>query len=365
MSQETILELDLGPRSYALHIGSGLLAGLGERLRPKVKGGRVAVITNETVAPLYLEPVTCALRDSGFAVLPVILPDGESHKHWGTLQTIFDHLIEGRFERSDALLALGGGVIGDMTGFAAASYLRGVAFAQVPTTLLAQVDASVGGKTGINHRLGKNLIGAFHQPCLVLMDVETLRTLPERERLAGMAEVIKYGIIRDAGLFSLLEERLEAILALETATLTRVLRTCCAIKAEIVAADEREHGTRALLNLGHTFGHAIEALTGYDAWLHGEAVAAGMAVATRLAESLGLCDPADATRIRNLLTRAGLPVTIPARPVAEYLEAMSHDKKVASGKIRYVLPEGIGKASVQGEIPAAAVEAALAAAISC
>ncbi|MBF0127087.1 MAG: 3-dehydroquinate synthase, partial [Magnetococcales bacterium] len=274
-----VLALDLGARSYEIHIGSGLLSTIGARLRARVKGRRVAVVTNETVAPLYLAQTTHSLERSGFSVLPILLPDGEVHKNWSTLQTIFDALIAHQFERADTLLALGGGVVGDMTGFAAATFLRGVPFAQLPTTLLAQVDASVGGKTGINHPLGKNLIGAFHQPCLVLMDVETLRTLPERERLAGMAEVIKYGIIRDGDFFALLENRLEAILAMETAPITEVLRTCCAIKAEIVAADEREHGTRALLNLGHTFGHAIESLTGYGVWLHGEAVAVGMVVA--------------------------------------------------------------------------------------
>ncbi|MEO5333919.1 MAG: 3-dehydroquinate synthase [Magnetococcus sp. YQC-5] len=353
------LTVDLGTRSYPILIGSGLLPTLGHEMRQKLTGRRVAVITNDTVAPLYLEQTTRALEQSGFFVLPILVPDGEIHKNWTTLQLLFDALIANQFERTDILLALGGGVIGDMTGFAAATYLRGVPFVQVPTTLLAQVDASVGGKTGINHALGKNLIGAFYQPALVLIDVETLTTLPKRELLAGMAEVIKYGIIRDADFFALLEHRLDDILAVDTELLARLVRTCCAIKAEIVAADEREHGTRALLNLGHTFGHAIESLTGYDSWLHGEAVAVGMILATRVAVSLGMCRLEEALRIQGLLEACGLPTAAPAFPCSRYLEAMTHDKKVSGGIIRFVLPEGIGNAKVCGDVNDALIEAAL------
>ncbi|MBF0212078.1 MAG: 3-dehydroquinate synthase [Magnetococcales bacterium] len=353
------LTVELGPRSYDILIGSGILAGLGSALQSRFRGRRIAVVSNETVAPLYLAQTRDALEGAGFRVTEIILPDGESHKNWITLQRIFDGLIENRFERGDALLALGGGVIGDMTGFAAACHQRGVPFVQVPTTLLAQVDASVGGKTGINHPLGKNLIGAFHQPCLVLMDVETLHTLPKRERLAGLAEVIKYGVIWDRELFTLLETRLEAILTGEATLMVELLTRCCAIKAEIVAQDEREHGTRALLNFGHTFGHAIESLTGYDRWLHGEAVAAGMVVAGDLAARLGLCPPEEAEQVRALIERAGLPTRLPAYPVEAYLEAMTHDKKVSAGKIRFVLPERLGRAVVRSDLPDTELQAAL------
>ncbi|MBF0439871.1 MAG: 3-dehydroquinate synthase [Magnetococcales bacterium] len=345
------LTVELDSRSYEIIIGSGVLSKIGELLKTRFTGQRVAIITNETVAPLYLEQTSASLTQSGFQVVPLVLPDGEIHKTWTTVQRIFDHLIENRLERTDGLLALGGGVIGDMTGFAAATYLRGVPFAQIPTTLLAQVDASVGGKTGINHPLGKNLIGSFYQPCLVLMDVETLKTLPQRERLAGLAEIIKYGIIRNAKLFKMLENFLNDILELNPGRTAKVLLICCTIKAEIVTADEREQGVRALLNLGHTFGHAIESLTGYDTWLHGEAVAAGMVLAAELAANLKLCDREDTIRIRTLIQRAGLPVTIPQFPASAYLEAMTHDKKVADGKIRFVLPIRIGKAMIQNDVP--------------
>ncbi|MBF0627587.1 MAG: 3-dehydroquinate synthase [Magnetococcales bacterium] len=354
------LTVDLGPRSYDILIGSGILAELGTALQSRFRGQRLAVVSNETVAPLYLAQTRSALEQAGYRVTPIILPDGETYKNWTTLQRIFDTLIENRFERGDGLLALGGGVIGDMTGFAAACHQRGVPFIQVPTTLLAQVDASVGGKTGINHALGKNLIGAFHQPCLVLMDATTLTTLPHRERLAGLAEVIKYGVIWDAELFARLETQLAEILAATAEPVIDLLYRCCAIKAAVVAMDEREQGTRALLNFGHTFGHAIESLTGYDGWLHGEAVAAGMVVAARLAARIGLCPPEDAERLHTLIRRAGLPTRLPARPVEHYLEAMIHDKKVEAGKIRFVLPTRIGHAVVRADLTTADLQAVLA-----
>ncbi|MEO5346072.1 MAG: 3-dehydroquinate synthase [Magnetococcus sp. YQC-9] len=340
------LTVDLGPRSYDILIGAGILSGLGATLRSRYRGARVAVVSNETVAPLYLETTRRSLEEAGYRVTGIVLPDGEAHKNWVTLQKIFDGLIENRFERGDALLALGGGVIGDMTGFAAACHLRGVPFVQVPTTLLSQVDASVGGKTGINHPLGKNLIGAFHQPRLVLMDIDTLSTLPKPEWLAGLAEVIKYGVLWDRELFETIETRLETILSGDIELLSEILYRSCAIKAEIVAGDEREQGRRALLNLGHTFGHAIEALTGFDQWLHGEAVAAGMVVAARLAVRIGLCPEEEGVRIAALIERVGLPVRLPSYPVEAYIEAMGHDKKVEAGRIRFVLPERIGRAVV-------------------
>ncbi|MBF0339706.1 MAG: 3-dehydroquinate synthase [Magnetococcales bacterium] len=353
------LTVALGDRSYDILIGTGILPMLGAECRKRLKCQRIGVVSNETVAPLHLDRTRDSLEQAGFAVTPIILPDGESHKNWLTLQKIFDALIEHRFERGDLLLALGGGVIGDMTGFAAACYQRGVAFVQVPTTLLAQVDASVGGKTGINHPLGKNLIGAFHQPTLVLMDVATLETLPEREFRAGLAEVIKYGILWDREMFAQIETHLEAILARDPAWLIALLRRSCEIKAEIVAMDEREHGARALLNLGHTFGHAIESLTGYDTWLHGEAVAAGTVAACHLAERIGICSPQDSRRIQTLIKNSGLPTRLPDYPIDHYLAAMIHDKKVAQGKIRLVLPEGIGRSVVRGDVTQADLAAAL------
>ncbi|MBF0615117.1 MAG: 3-dehydroquinate synthase [Magnetococcales bacterium] len=353
------LTVDLGPRSYEILIGASILDQIGQRMKSCVRGQRVAVVSNTTVAPLHLHPVQTSLEEAGFFVTPIILPDGEIHKNWNTLQQIFDHLIANRFERADPLLALGGGVIGDMTGFAAACHLRGVPFVQIPTTLLAQVDASVGGKTGINHPLGKNLIGAFYQPSLVMIDIDTLTTLPLRERLAGFAEVIKYGILWDRELFMLLEERLGEILAGNAELLIQLLHRCCAIKAAIVTMDEREEGKRALLNLGHTFGHAIESLTGYDRWLHGEAVAAGMVTAAHLATRIGLCPPEEAARMHALIQRCGLPTQLPNFPVDHYLEAMTHDKKVSGGRIRFILPERIGHTIVRSDLSTQLLRATL------
>ena len=347
------LSVPLGSRSYEIIIGSHLLQHLGARLQPLLPGKQVAIISNTTVAALYLERVQESLRQQGFATLPILLPDGEQYKDWPHLQTIFDALIQNCFERSATLVALGGGVVGDMSGFAAATFLRGVPFVQIPTTLLSQVDASVGGKTGINHALGKNLIGAFYQPKQVLIDVNTLTTLPNRERLAGMAEVIKYGILWDAAFFQRLEEDLEGLLALEEGVLIETIRTCCAIKAEVVAQDERESetGHRALLNLGHTFGHAIETLTGYGVLLHGEAVAMGMVMAADLSQQLGLCGQTEVVRIQRLLARCGLPIQAPAFPVEHYLQAMARDKKVLDGALRLVLVQKIGQAAIHRNIP--------------
>ncbi|MGN7612300.1 3-dehydroquinate synthase [Magnetococcales bacterium HHB-1] len=341
------LSLDLGSKSYTIHIGSQLLAQLSDIIQQQFSPAtQIAIISNETVAPLYLDAVQKPLINAGFSPLPVILPDGESYKNWPTLMKIFDTLIENRFERGSLLIALGGGVIGDMTGFAAASLLRGVPFIQIPTTLLAQVDASVGGKTGINHTLGKNLIGAFYQPKSVLIDCDTLKTLPQRELVAGLAEVIKYGIIWDKDLFALLEEKIDDLLALDEATLTEVIYQCCAIKADVVAQDEREKGVRALLNLGHTFGHAIETLTNYNTFLHGEAVGAGMIIAAELSYRLERISKAENQRIYQLIERTGLPTTIPKFSTTDYFAAMSRDKKVAQGKIRYILVDRIGEASL-------------------
>ncbi|HIJ83401.1 MAG: aroB [Magnetococcales bacterium] len=350
MTNETLL-VDLGPRSYPIDFGTGLIDSVGQRMKAMGMRGQTAVVTNTIVAPLYLDRVRRSLEGAGFTVFPIVLPDGEVHKNFATLQHIFDHLLQHRMERSTILVALGGGVVGDMTGFAAATFLRGVDFVQIPTTLLAQVDSSVGGKTGINHPLGKNLIGAFYQPKLVTCDLETLKTLPQREFIAGMAEVIKYGLIRDAVFFAFLEKNLDDINALTPAPLLQVLHTCCAIKGEIVTADEHESGLRALLNFGHTFGHAIESLTGYDQWLHGEAVAMGMVMASDLSRRLGWLTGAEYSAITDLLRRTGLPLGIPKLAIDAFQDAFSRDKKVRGGRPRFVLLKGIGQAILTADIP--------------
>ncbi|MBF0358357.1 MAG: 3-dehydroquinate synthase [Magnetococcales bacterium] len=346
------LPLLLGDRSYDIVIGPNLLESIGDRLQPILKGRQIGVVSNETVAPLYLSQVLDSLHKSGFSTVQVILPDGERYKNWESLQAIFDVLIKNSFERSATILALGGGVIGDISGYAAASLLRGVNFVQVPTTLLSQVDASVGGKTGINHPLGKNLIGAFYQPKMVVMDTGTLNSLSLRDFSSGMAEVIKYGIIWDASFFSYLEDNMAAIMKKDQATLTHLLYTCCAIKAQVVAEDERESGTRALLNLGHTFGHAIETLAGYGNILHGEGVAIGMVMAAQLAQIRGLCDQQTVQRIQKLIKNAGLPTTAPSHfSPDDYIEAMGRDKKVSGGKIRVILNGAIGQAKIYSDVP--------------
>lgn len=348
------LKMELGERSYPIYIGAGLLARaelIVERLRKK----KVAIITNATVAPLYLAPIQRALEARGVVVVPITLPDGESHKNWETLNRIFDALLEHRCERGTTLIALGGGVVGDLAGFAAAAFLRGVPYIQVPTTLLAQVDSAVGGKTAINHPLGKNMIGAFYQPRAVITDTDTLATLPPREFAAGLAEVVKYGLIRDSALFDWLEKNMARLLKREAEPLAYSIERSCAIKAEIVALDEREEGVRALLNLGHTFGHAIETGMGYGAWLHGEAVAAGMVLAARLSQRLGLITAQDVSRVSALLASAGLPVSAPAFGLERYLDLMGHDKKVEGGRIRFVLLKRIGEASVSDQVPGEAL----------
>ncbi|HEU0234660.1 MAG TPA: 3-dehydroquinate synthase [Gallionella sp.] len=344
------LTVSLGERSYPIHIGSGLL-GHAELLQHVLPRKRAAVVTNTTVAPLYLGKLQQTLQAIGVSSMPVILPDGEEYKNLATLNLIYDALLTNRCERATPLIALGGGVIGDMTGYAAATYLRGVPFIQIPTTLLAQVDSSVGGKTGINHPLGKNMIGAFYQPQLVLADTDTLNTLPDNELAAGIAEVIKYGLIRDLPFLEWLEQNMGKLLARDTEALQYAIARSCRNKAEVVAADERESGERALLNLGHTFGHAIESGMGYGNWLHGEGVAAGTIMAADLSQRLGWISAQDVARIRSLFERAGLPTVAPDLGVEKYLELMELDKKVEGGKMRFVLLKGIGHATVSGDVP--------------
>jgi len=336
------LSVALAERTYPIHIGAGLLDQTA-LLLAHLKHKRVAIVSNTTVAPLYLERVAQPLREAGVDVVEIILPDGEQYKNSEILNTIYDALIQARCERTTTLIALGGGVIGDLTGYAAATYLRGVPFIQIPTTLLSQVDSSVGGKTGINHPQGKNMIGAFYQPQLVLIDTETLKTLPQRELSAGIAEVIKYGLIRDADFFDWLEINMEKLMALDEATVSEAVYRSCQNKAEVVAADEREAGERALLNLGHTFGHAIENAMGYGVWLHGEAVAAGTLMAADLSLRMGWLKLEDVQRIKAIFHAAELKQQPPALGVDQYLDLMSLDKKVQDGKIRLVLQQAIGE----------------------
>jgi 3-dehydroquinate synthase len=351
------LRIELGERSYPILIGPGLLQDAA-LVSGSVAARDVLVVTNTTVAPLYLARLERSLE--GKRVASVALPDGEQHKTLETLARVFDALVERRLNRDACVVALGGGVVGDMAGFAAACYQRGVDYVQVPTTLLAQVDSSVGGKTGVNHPGGKNLIGAFHQPRAVVADTDTLKTLPPREFGAGLAEVIKYGLIADAAFLRWIEANLDALLHLDGTALAYAIRRSCEIKAEIVAEDEREHGRRALLNLGHTFGHAIETATGYGAWLHGEAVGTGMLMAADLSHRLGWIDAADVGRIRALLQRAGLPVAAPPIGASRALELMGMDKKVLAGRIRLVLMRQVGEGVVAGDYPADALQATLA-----
>lgn len=354
------LDVSLGDRSYPIHIGCDLLTRV-ELILPHLKRKQVAIVTNTTVAPLYLDRITQPLREAGVSVIPVILPDGEAYKNSETLNLIYDALLENRCERNTTLIALGGGVIGDLTGYAAATYLRGVPFIQVPTTLLSQVDSSVGGKTGINHPLGKNMIGAFYQPQLVLADISTLGTLPPNELAAGMAEVIKYGLIRDLEFFEWLEQNVEKLNALDTDAMSYAIYRSCRNKAEVVAADERESGERALLNLGHTFGHAIENAMGYGVWLHGEAVAAGTMLAADLSRRMGWLSADEVVRIRKLLEAAKLPVDAPDLGVERYVDLMGMDKKVVDGKIRLVLQQGIGKSVITSDYDAEALRQTLSA----
>ena len=345
---QTLL-VDLAERSYPIYIGSDLL-GCKEILAKHIVGKQVAIISNQTVAPLYLKKLEAAL--DGYTLATVILPDGETYKNWETLQLIFDGLLGARFDRKSTLIALGGGVIGDMAGFAAACYQRGINFIQIPTTLLSQVDSSVGGKTGINHPLGKNMVGAFYQPQAVLIDIASLATLPGRELRAGLAEVIKYGLICDPQFLGWLESNLGKILALDPAAVTETILQSCTAKARVVALDERESGLREILNLGHTFGHAIETHMGYGVWLHGEAVAAGTVMALEMSRRLGYISAEDRDRGIRLLQRADLPVVPPAdMTAAHFIEHMAVDKKVQAGRVRFVLLKELGNAVVVGDYP--------------
>ncbi|GAB7534431.1 3-dehydroquinate synthase [Burkholderia sp. 3C] len=355
------VNVDLGDRAYPIHIGDGLI-GRTELFAPHIKGASVTIVTNTTVDPLYGDALRAALAPLGKQVETVVLPDGEAYKHWETLNLIFDGLLGSRADRKTTLIALGGGVVGDMTGFAAACYMRGVPFIQVPTTLLSQVDSSVGGKTGINHPLGKNMIGAFYQPQAVIADIGALRTLPERELAAGIAEVIKTGAIADPAFFDWIEADIEALNRREPAALTEAVKRSCEIKAGVVAADEREGGLRAILNFGHTFGHAIEAGLGYGEWLHGEAVGCGMVMAADLSVRLGRLDDASRQRLNRVIAAAHLPVRAPDLGAARYVEMMQVDKKAEAGAIKFIVLERLGAALITSA-PDDLVQATLAAAI--
>jgi len=355
------ITVTLGERSYPITIAAGLFNDPASFM-PLKAGEQVMLVTNQTLAPLYLDRVRKVLEQAGVMVDQVILPDGEQYKSLAVLEQVFSALLQKPHGRDTTLIALGGGVVGDLTGFAAACYQRGVRFIQVPTTLLSQVDSSVGGKTAVNHPLGKNMIGAFYQPASVVVDLDCLKTLPARELSSGLAEVIKYGIILDSDFFVWLENNIDALVALDMNALGYCIRRCCELKAEVVAADERASGLRALLNLGHTYGHAIEAEMGYGVWLHGEAVAAGMMMAAETAHRLGQFSAEDIERIKTLLLRAGLPVCGPQEMAPEsYLPHMMRDKKVLAGELRLVLPTAIGQAEVRGGVGHDVVLASIAA----
>lgn len=354
----TILNVNLGSRTYPIHIGPALL----DRGIRQAVGGQVAIVTNNIVAPLYLDRLARPLLKEGVKVCEIVLPDGEAHKNWETLNSIYDRLLAERCDRTTTIVALGGGVVGDLAGFAAATYQRGVPFIQVPTTLLAQVDSSVGGKTGINHPRGKNMVGAFWQPRMVLADTDTLNTLPDRELSAGLAEVIKYGLISDLPFLEWLESNMAQLRARDGDALTYAIERSCINKAAVVAGDELEtarQGGRALLNLGHTFGHAIETGMGYGAWLHGEAVAAGTMMAAELSRRLGWLTDADVERMQRLFELACLPVRGPALGTDRYLDLMGHDKKVIAGQLRLVLLRHLGEAVTWADAPQAEIHAAI------
>lgn len=353
------LSVELGSRSYPILIGAHLLARGRSEIAARIKARDVLVVSNTTVAALYAPALRAALP--GRRVVEVVLPDGETHKTLDNVARILDVLVANRYGRDACVVALGGGVVGDMAGFAAACYQRGVAFVQVPTTLLAQVDSSVGGKTGVNHAAGKNLIGAFHQPAAVIADTSTLDTLPDRELRAGLAEVIKYGLICDLAFFEWLERHIDALLARDASALAHAIRRSCELKAQIVARDEHEHGERAWLNFGHTFAHAIESATGYASWLHGEAVSAGMLVAADMSRACGKLAATEVERIERLLARAKLPLDVRAIRAADALALMAMDKKVQAGRIRLVLLTQIGAACVTADYPDEALRATLAA----
>lgn len=353
------LSVELGDRSYPIYIGCGLLSQ-PELVARHISGKQVCIVTDDTVAPLYLAALCEALE--GYQVLKVVLPTGEAFKNWSTLQQVFDALLAARHDRKTTLIALGGGVIGDMTGFAAACYQRGVDFIQIPTTLLSQVDSSVGGKTGINHPAGKNMLGAFYQPKAVLIDTNSLQTLPAREVSAGLAEIIKYGLISDLTFLAWLEANIDGLRALDPSLITEAIARSCRIKADVVAADEREGGVRAILNLGHTFGHAIEAHQGYGQWLHGEAVGAGMVMALDMSCRQGWIKQAEVDRAAALIAAAGLPVSPPGNMQAsDFMDLMAIDKKVLDGQLRLVLIKALGHAVVSADFDSASLQATLAA----
>ncbi len=344
------INVKLAERSYSILIGSDILDRLGEELKPLGLGSRIAVITNPVVRPLYGESVEKILRESGYTVKVVEVPDGEVHKSLATAEGLYDELVGFAMDRASTVLALGGGVIGDLAGFVAATYMRGVRFVNIPTTLLAQVDSAIGGKTGVDHPQGKNLIGAFYQPSLVLCDLSLLKTLPEKEILAGMAEVVKYGVILEPDFFAFVESHVPEILKQESLTMAEVVRSSCAAKASVVEEDEREAGRRAILNFGHTLGHAVESLTGYTRYIHGEAVSMGMTAAARISHAMGLCDKEVVDRLDKLLTRIGLPTGMPEIDPEEVIRILAHDKKVKDGKVRFVLPERIGKVVIRDDV---------------
>ena len=359
MTRMRTVAVALGERSYPVHIGAGLLREAGALVAPLLATPRCVIVTNPVVAAHWLPPLRASLAAAGVANETIVIADGETHKTWASLYDVLTRLLEIRTERTTTLIALGGGVVGDIAGFAAAIYQRGMPFVQLPTTLLAQVDSSVGGKTGVNHPLGKNMIGAFHQPRAVVIDTDCLGTLPDRELSAGLAEVIKYGAIRDRGLFDWLAANIERLLARDNDALTHAIAESCRIKAVVVGADERESGERALLNFGHTFGHAIEAGAGYGEWLHGEAVAAGMAMAATLSARLAFLPAEDAARLTALIRRAQLPVDPPRFGADRYLALMSHDKKVMAGALRFVLLRALGDAFLTADVPLAELHAVL------
>ena len=353
------VDVALGERSYPIFVGSGLLGEAGALLAPRLPRQRVLVVSNPVVAAHWLEPLRESLTAAGVDVQPLLVADGEANKTLATVSDLLTRFLEHGAERTTSVIALGGGVVGDIAGFAAAVYQRGVPFVQIPTTLLAQVDSSVGGKTGVNHALGKNMIGAFYQPRAVLIDTDCLRTLPDRELAAGLAEVVKYGAIRDIAFFAWLEREMARLRARDAGALTHAITQSCRIKAQIVAADERESGERALLNFGHTFGHAIETGVGYGEWLHGEAVAAGMVTAAKLSARLGWIRDDDVVRLAALLESAGLPVEAPRMDVARWLTLLGRDKKVDRGQLRLVLLRALGQAVTTADFDQSALESVL------
>jgi 3-dehydroquinate synthase len=340
------LKVDLGDRSYDICFGHRFFSEFGRLCQSLKLGGRVTVVTNSTIGGHYLEPLKESLEKEGFTVSDIYIPEGEEHKNIHTLERIYDSLVSAHLDRGSFIVALGGGVIGDITGFAAATYLRGISYVQVPTSLLAQVDSSVGGKTGINHEKGKNLIGAFYQPKLVFIDLSTLDTLPEREFISGLAEIVKYGVIYDGELFDYISDYADQLLARDKKGLMHVVNRSCEIKASVVTRDEREAGLRAILNYGHTIGHAVESLTDYKTYLHGEAISIGMVQAARISEKMGFSAITDTDRIINLLRKLRLPVELPSFSQDSYVNAILHDKKVKNGKITFVLNNGIGAYSL-------------------